>query len=343
MGGNALKAVKTRRYDAAEYRVLRDTVLTKLRNRYPTRQIEDIRAYRAKPSFGDLDVLFEADNFTDDVYKMLEELFQPKQVVKNSSVWSFEFNEFQVDLIFTSKKMFDSSANYFAWNDLGNLIGRVAHKLGFKYGHDGLSFMVRDGTHQYADIHISTDIVDILKFLKYDPVVFLKGFDTLEDIFKFASSSEYFNKEIYSLDNRNHASRIRDKKRKTYTEFLSWIETAENLPAYPWANLKEVGGYQYKTVFIQRAFEFFPEFKTDYDGVLAAFSRWQIAKSKFNGQLVSRITGLTETELGIFIKHLRSSKTPDLNSWLVNTPQFEVNNWILTEFKQWSNSRALAL
>lgn len=342
MGGNALKAVKTRRYAADEYCVLRDTVLTTLRNRYPNRRIEDIRAYRAKPSFGDLDVLFEADNFTDDVYKMLEELFQPKQIVKNSSVWSFEFNEFQVDLIFTTKKMFTSSANYFAWNDLGNLMGRVAHKLGFKYGHDGLSFMVRDGTHQYAEIHVSSDIVEILKFLKYDPSRFLQGFDTLEEIFQFAASSEYFNKEIYSLDNRNHASRIRDKKRKTYTEFLSWIETAENLPAYPWADLKEVGGYQYKEVFIKRAFEFFPDFKENYNATMASFNTWQIAKSKFNGQIVSRLTGLIDKQLGEFIVVLKAKVPGSLSEWAASTPQSDIHDWILMEFNQWKTSPALA-
>ena len=58
MGGNALKHTPTRRYAKAEYETLRDEVVAQLRADLPQQQVAAIPAYRAKASFGDLDVLF---------------------------------------------------------------------------------------------------------------------------------------------------------------------------------------------------------------------------------------------------------------------------------------------
>jgi hypothetical protein len=198
--------------------------------------------------------------------------------------------------------------NYFAWNDLGNLMGRVAHKLGFKYGHEGLSMTFRDGDYQYAEVNLSKDPRAIVEFLGYDYDRFAEGFDTVEEIFNFTASTEFFNKDIYLLENRNHTSRTRDRKRKTYSEFLTWIETAELLYSYPWAELKEQGGRTYKQQFMDRAFTFFPAFKAEHDKIQASFELWKSAKANFNGDLVREWTGLTDKKLGEFMKFLRETQ-----------------------------------
>ena len=71
--------------------------------------------------------------------------FKPKAALLNSNVFSFELDGHQVDLIFTEKKFYESALVYFANNDFSNLIGRIAHKHGFKYGHCGLVYVMRDG------------------------------------------------------------------------------------------------------------------------------------------------------------------------------------------------------
>ena len=313
MGGNALKNTETRRYQRDEYFLLEAEVLDKLRKDFPGRRIEAIRAYREKDSFGDMDVLFENDNIHEDLcnYRDLRryvvERFKSSEAVQNGGVVSFEFKQFQIDLIGTNSKNFETSANYFAWNDLGNLMGRVAHKLGFKYGHEGLSMTYRDGDYQYAEVNLSKDPRAIVEFLGYDYDRFAKGFDTVEEIFNFTASTEFFNKEIYLLENRNHTSRTRDRKRKTYSQFLTWIETAELQYSYPWSELKEQGGRMYKQQFMERAFKFFPAFKAEHDKIQAGFELWKSSKANFNGDLVREWTGLTDKKLGEFMKFLRES------------------------------------
>ena len=340
MGGNALKQTETRRYQRDEYLALEAEVLNRLRTDFPNRRIEAIRAYREKDSFGDMDVLLESDDLHRDLYNFRDlrryvvERFNSKQAVTNGGVVSFEYKEFQIDLITTSALNFETSVNYFAWNDLGNLMGRIAHKLGFKYGHEGLSMTFRDGDYQYAEINLSKDPKAIVEFLGYNYDRFVAGFDTVQDIFDFTVSTEFFNKEIYALENRNHTSRTRDRKRKTYNQFLTWIETAPNLPEYPWASLKEQGGREYKKQFMERAFKFFPNFKEQHDKVQAEFQLWKQSRENFNGDLVREWTGLQDQDLGKFMKFLRESHIDVLGkeafqTFTVSAGQEGVKKWLM--------------
>ena len=345
MGGNALKGVTTRRYQRDEYLALEQEVLDTLRRDFPGRRIEAIKAYRQKESFGDMDVLLESDNLQVNLSKYVVDTFGAKEVAKNSSVTSFEFKEFQIDLICTTRKNFSTSASYFAWNDLGNLMGRVSHKLGFKYGHEGLSLIFRDGDYQYAEINVSQDPRKIFEFLDYDYDRFLAGFDTISEIFEFTTSSKFFNKEIYALENRNHTSRTRDRKRKTYNEFLTWVETAELQNAYPWATMREQGGHEYKKQFVDRAARFFPDFKVEHDKVQANFKLWKEAKALFNGGLVREWTGLEDKELGLFMKHLRevgSTLTDKWTAWVVEQGAEGVKTWVLNLFNEYAGANSCA-
>lgn len=352
MGGNALKNTVTRRYQRDEYLKLEAQVLAKLRADFPNRRIEAIKAYHQKDSFGDMDVLFENDDIQYDLCNFRDlrqyviERFASKQAVQNGGVVSFEYQEFQIDLIGTNSTNFETSVNYFAWNDLGNLMGRIAHKLGFKYGHEGLSMTFRDGDYQYADINISKDGKTILEFLGYNWEQFQKGFDTIQDIFDFTVQTEFFNKEIYALDNRNHASRIRDRKRKTYNEFLTWVETAQGIPAYPWATMKETNGREFKQQFLERAFIFFPDFKKKYETAQAEFKLWQESRKNFNGDLVREWTGLQDKQLGNFMKYVREEYMDDLGkeqfqTFCVKSGQDGMKNWLMPIFEVYQKETSI--
>lgn len=344
MGGNALKNTETRRYQRDEYLALEAEVLARLRADFPGRRIEAIRAYREKDSFGDMDILLENDNIHQDLYNFRDlsryviERFCSKQAVQNGGVVSFEYKEFQIDLIGTSSNNFETSVNYFAWNDLGNLMGRIAHKLGFKYGHEGLSMTFRDGDYQYAEINLSKDPKAIVEFLGYDYERFAKGFDTVQEIFDFTVSTEFFNRDIYALENRNHTSRTRDRKRKTYNQFLTWIETAPGLNAYPWASVKEQGGREYKQQFIARAYQFFPAFKAQHEKVKAGFELWRDSKRNYNGDLVREWTGLENQELGAFMKFLKTYHIEVMGReafqlFTVSAGQEGVKKWLMPIFE----------
>lgn len=308
MGGNALKELETRRVDRNEYMEIRDHVLMTLRNgKLGERKIEDILAYRTKPDFGDLDVLVETfSGESIDWMGKIKELFNPRQIAHNSSCYSFDYKNFQIDLILTPTDDFDSSYVYFAWNDLGNLMGRVFKKLGFKYGHKGLSYIWRNPDNEFnafAEGVISKDMRTIFEFGDFDYDRYMQGFDTLEDIFEWVAASKYFNPQIYLLDNRNHVSRTRDKKRKVYNLFLQWCADTDGLNQYPWAEMRERAGYHSTGNFFQEAIKLFPDLPTLNCKVLGLRDRELKVKGKFNGAHVARLTGLHHKELGIFIQN----------------------------------------
>ncbi|WP_298609992.1 hypothetical protein [uncultured Thiothrix sp.] len=331
MGGQAIKNTPVRRYQLAEYEQLKAEVLTQLQADFPECRMAAIPAYRSKTSFGDLDILFETPSLAIDLKAYLQERFQSPEIVRNSHVFSFAYREFQVDLIGSSSEDFEISLHYFSWNDLGNIIGRLYHKMGFKYGHDGLHFLFKADNYQFGEICLSKEIHPILAFADLDAERFLAGFDTLEDIFRYAASSSFFNKDIYLFENRNHASRIRDRKRPTYNALLQWLETQANLPAYPWASVKEQGGRQTQTIFLERAFEFFPEFQTSYLKMQQAFEVWQTVREKFNGRLVQTWTGLENQALGQLMQQLKaqgSNEFGDFQQWIYTQPHAEIERWV---------------
>lgn len=339
MGGNALKEVTTRRYLKDEYFLLVSEVLNKLRTEFPNNQVFVIRAYRSKDSFGDMDLLFESTGSVD-WREVLTRLFDSKQIVKNGTVWSFEYKEFQIDLIMTPTSELYASEVYFSYNDLGNLMGRIAHKMGFKYGHDGLKLIIRDGDYQFAELNVSRDSKKIFEFLGYDFDEYVKGFDTIEDIFKFVVNNQYFNKEIYLLQNRNHTSRVRDRKRKTYNEFLTWLETVELKYAYQWPSYEERGGTKVNLEFLHRAFDMFPEFKILCDETMVAFEKRLKFKALFNGDIVRTLTGLEGPELGKFMKFIKdfveSSWSRPFDDWVIENPAL-VNRFIMNLFDSYND------
>lgn len=341
MGGQALKNTVTRRYERAEYEALCAQVLKQLRIDFPERKIAAISAYHTKTSFGDLDILMDTDQLTIHLSDYIKTRFQPNELVRNTNVYSFDYQQFQIDIIGSPYEDFDISLHYFAWNDLGNIIGRLYHKMGFKYGHNGLTLIVRDGNNILGEISLSKNIKTILAFAELDPKRFLQGFDTLEDIFRFAASSPYFNKAIYLLDNRNHASRIRDKKRATYNALLKWLETQDQLNAYPWDTMREHGGRQLKEQFLQRAFEWFPHAKPQYKQLWDNNELRKRANEKFNGILIQSWMGLEGKELGAFMKYLREQgniEQQDFIQWLDTHTLADIKEWVVAQYRTYTKA-----
>lgn len=157
MGGNALKNTATRRLDRAAFERVSLDVVAGLEAAFPTARVVVIPAYATKADFGDLDVLMTAEDV--EAHGGVEALkglattrFGATEVVRNGPVLSFDHRDaaapaepgFQVDVIVQARESFDFALNYFSFNDLGNLIGRTAHKQGASFGHDGLWYVYRD-------------------------------------------------------------------------------------------------------------------------------------------------------------------------------------------------------
>lgn len=317
MGGNALKSlgIETRRMDAPEFHHVSAEIIKAFSLAFPGVRVEAIPAYRSKSDFGDLDLMIEKASF--DAAGGVEALEEwsartgfSRGSHRNDTVTSVEWRSYpgeekglQVDFITAPADEFDSALAYFSYNDLGNLMGRIAHKMGMVYGHQGLIFPMRHNTHAFDNLVVSRDMERSMDFLGYDPSRFRAGFENLEDIYQFIVSSHYFNRDIYLLENRNHVSRTRDRKRKTYRGFLEWIEQRHDLPAYRYPDEK--------SHWVPVIKEAFPGFADDYAKSLERLAAREFVASHFNGEVVSKLTGLKNEDLGRAMRFIRQSMSFD--------------------------------
>lgn len=246
MGGHAMKNYGVERLTKEQY----DEVLSALTVTLPYKTAA-IPSYRAKESFGDCDLLTTA---TDDAFeKSLSKDFALLGKKRNGSVTSYalkygSFPPFQFDLIKAKEDSYEFNYNYLSYNDLGNLIGRVAAAFGFKFAHDGLYILAwyshkgeersvvrvkeEAKTNDHAEHRIEklfiSNFDEALEFLGFDSSRFTQGFDTVDEILDFVATSKYFCKDFFLFENRNHDQRKRDVKRPTYTKALEYFDTLKD-------------------------------------------------------------------------------------------------------------------
>lgn len=323
MGGKALKNVPTRRMTTEEFKQVGDRVIEELVNleikfgkASEEHQFAPIPSYFSKETHGDIDILCSGctvSKYIEEWKLIIKGKFFCREYKKNGEVFSFEFRfsedqkeGFQVDVIELGNADMDRfrfAFHYFSFNDLGNLIGRISHKMGFKFGHDGFKYVFRDlsnASYVLRTINVSEDFPKVLAFLGYDPDRFMQGFETLKDIYEYTASTKYFNPDIYLLENRNYPSRVRDAKRPTYTGFLNWCRENYNEKSVVHAFPED------KKLWLPRTFRWFPSFELDYIGTAAEAEKLAEIKRKFNGKLVREWTGLDGPELGDFMRNIMS-------------------------------------
>lgn len=302
MGGHALKNVETHRLGAVDYFVLSRRVLIALEQAWPSSRPHVVRSVLSKADFGDVDVIVDVAGVPLTLRAHLAELFAPHEIMKNGSVWSFDVDGFQVDLIVVASENYGVACDYFAWNDAGNLLGRVAHRMGFKLGFDGLRYRFREGDRVIAELPVSNDMREILAFLGYDQpgadyIAFCNGFKTPEAMFRFVGASRFFDPQSYALSGRNHIARTCDRKRPTYSAFLRWLDEAAPAPG-AYSSLS-------RGMHFLRACAKFPSFANTYEKWRELRRGAELRKSKFNGNLVSDWTGMTGKRLGVLMQECR--------------------------------------
>lgn len=298
MGGNALKNTTTRRYNKDEYFAVVEEVMEKIADFQLIDRFDLIPSYNSKESFGDADILYGTVNNQCISVDKIKETFAPNEIVKNSNVISFDYKQFQIDLIHQESADYIYALNYYAFNDLGNIIGKLAKRFGLSHGHKGLYLPLKDADNVFENILISTDHTAVLEFLDLDSDKFTAGFDTLDDIFAFASSSMYYNPDLYELENITSAGRMRDKKRDTYKKFLEFGNK------FTGATIPYTKGSD-KTVFLQQIFAAFPHTRARFKQAVDKLTVQRALKEKFNGQIVAGVTNLSGKELGMFMKVLK--------------------------------------
>lgn len=281
---------------------------------------------REKDSHGDLDILVELEskNTITDTLSLL----QSQKIIasRNGPVISFLLGTFQVDLIFIQKQYITYTKHYLSWNDLGNLLGRLAKNVfKVKHGMYGLTYEIRpvdNPDHLLGEIQLSTNHIDIINLLELDVKQFNEGFDSYKQMFDWLTSSPYFYTSPYRYENLNNVNRVRDKKRKVYSMFLEYISTRTDLstdslklPYDHFDHLKRL----------------FPDIEDKVAVLRLEHSVSQAVKHKFNGRVVSEITGLQSKELGLFMKAMKEKYSLKTLHSLTSS---QINQLVLDEFSQ---------
>lgn len=280
MGGLALKTCYTRRFSKEEFEKITPEILEKAKMIFS--DVVLTTSYRNKDSFGDADILCLIDNpINIDIETWIYDNMQSKEVFKNGHVYSFEYKELQVDFILTPKKYWNTSIIYFSYNDLHNLVGKISHRFGLKWGHKGLVYNYKIDDKSLREIIITTDHRKALSFLGFDPDRYDRGFNNIDEIFDFIITSKYFNPWNFDLANLNKINRDRDKKRKTYNAFLEKIEHLKNEPNDKWYYF-----HRNKEFYLGLVDYHFPGFMRKYRDLEKLEEEKRYIHSLFNGNLI---------------------------------------------------------
>lgn len=353
MGGNALKQVQTKRLERADFERLTQRIVSVLNKAIAEANLQglnitdapyEVKAYRQKETFGDLDLLVDERLFS--VYKyeqMMSDVaaafnYTPKEPFVTErgeetfySQLPFKYKEerdivfsfgvpdehdqsvfFQVDLIATHPDIFSFHSSYLNWNDLGNLVGVVASKTKFlKYGHNGLRYLFKDGDNQFHEAVLTLDWDEALRFMGYEPARYHEGFDNLEEVYAYASSSKYFDPVLYAFENRNHIQRTRDRKRPTYNGFLNYIQEHEQKGAF--AHTHKRTPEEWKAAI----YDFFPHFADEEAKAWDKLARRKVFKQYFlGGVLLKYKPELKNEAISNYLKELHTV-VPDLESFVL--------------------------
>lgn len=327
MGGNALKTVETRRYDLDQYTKLANDVIQRLDGLPTNQRAVVIPHIRDKQTFGDLDILYTTWGDTPFRREHILRTFSPQEAHKNGDVWSFNVNDFQVDLIHSDYIPFKYAYNFFSWNDCGLLLGRIFHQFGLKHGHRGLTLPLRDGDNKFDEVELTINHNEALKFIGLDPVKYNDGFNTTEEMFDYVASSPFYSPELYKLENLNTVSRSRDKKRVNYNKFLEYGERYCG-PIYNRPTTD-------KSVHLDSIFKTFPHALYRFEQANIQLAAKKYLRQKFNGNLVSSITNLTGKQLGQFMQHLKTQFNFN-DTTLMYLPEHTIRQNIVDAFEQFN-------
>jgi len=309
MGGKALKIAKTRRYEKDEFDQLASNLIPKVKEVFNT-SVEIIKSYHEKDTFGDMDLLVLVDNNFNEkiknttVKQVILDNFDATEVFCNGGVYSFDYQELQVDLILTPVSNWNSSQVFFAYNDLGNLMGKIYYRFNLKYGFDGVKYVYRENNENVlGTITITKDMRKAFEFIGLSYDKFLQGFSNLEEIFNYVISSPYFDRESFRLENLNSINKKRNNKRKVYQQFLEWLTENNITKSFP--------KQEDKNFYFNLIEKHFPEsnFKQEREKLIEKNTLRKELTLKFNGDMVmEKFPHLKGAELGKAINNFKKSK-----------------------------------
>jgi hypothetical protein len=321
MGGKALKQCNIQRMSLEQFAEVRDIVVTQLEKDFPAYSLEVFKAYRAKSDFGNLSLVMERGDEPGDMAAYLSRTFRPLQIVSNGDMYSFEVKGHQVDILLASMEQFEMVAAYHAYNGLGWLLGELAHAMGMKLSTEGLTYTVQKGSWKLADIPLAMTWPEVLSALGYDFQRWEQGFDSLESIFEFVASSPYYSSNIFD-DPYGYKDVPAETRLTTRLSMARWVDL-NPVRIQPFKSTSE----EWQALL----FEKFPVLPAKLAELERAHQDRLVAREKFNGQLVSELTGRTQRALGQCLARIEESfgGKDKLTAWVLEASASDIERKIL--------------
>jgi len=334
MGGSALKNTKTVRADDGLYLDVYRHVEAKLSREFPNLVHYLPRTVREKSDHGDLDLLVRRDTAPVE-RETVNRLFSPNELVVNDNVWSFDVFNFQVDLIVKRKEYWKTLKTFYDFGGLGNLMGKVARWLRYKWGFQGLRMPVyRDPQGErslkYGEYVLTRDPREAFEFLSFDYDRFQEGFQDMTEIFEYVRSSEHFCKEPFMPENLTADQKQRDRKRPVWDQFKRHLEKLGELPSKPDSRPTQEEA-------MKRAKEAFPfsELHHELEQDKEFVELREEAKNTWTGRVPMEEFGVEGSDLGEMLGNFHDTFNTEKEryEWLVRNSREEA----LERFK-WANS-----
>ncbi len=275
-----------------------------------------------KIDFGDMDVLVAA---RDDWHLLRTEITRDLGITETRAVgrvYSTVFKGLQTDFFMVPERYLDSTANFMAFNDLGNLLGRICRRFDLKYGEQGLSYVYRRERGNYQnDLEISTDIRVVSDFLGLDFDVWKTGFANRNDMFQWVIDSPYFSSKPYEGE---FEGGLKDRAHRTIIEaFIAFLRERQ---------IRRHPKFLERTEYLPMLLERFPSLRDQLEHERELERRAETFAKKFSGQLVIELRpDLSGAALGKFIQALKSNQ-PNFEDFVLNSSVETIHRRIL-EFK----------
>jgi len=330
MGGELFKSVGAKRLSLDEYKEVSNKIIDSgVLDIFEKFHL--VRSYESKESHGDIDFIVTKPKINDWKKYIAEQLnCEHSKFLSEES--HYLVGNAQIDLRIVPFENFDSSVFFSNYDCLGNAVGRMSRYLGLRFGYKGLVFpaYTENQQNRLEDIIVSSEPKDILEFLGLNLNDYSKGFNNKEDIFEYVTCSKYYSIECFNPINWDHATRTRNKKRKTFCEFIQYIEKYHNyskfnfLPRERRAEYIELINIAFPKVDLVKKVNIVREnYKVNREIL-----------SRFNGSDIMEISGLKGVELGSLIKEYKNN-CGDWTDFLKNITREQA----IKDFKLWLRKR----
>ena len=132
MGGNALK-IKTVRKTTSEYNMIANKLIPIIKKGFNT-DVSLVKCYHNKESHGDMDILVKMgyEQVNINIIDFIKNNFNPSDINNNNGVISFDYDNFQIDIIPISQGIWDIANIWFSYDPFSNLVGKIVKQFNIK-------------------------------------------------------------------------------------------------------------------------------------------------------------------------------------------------------------------